>query len=62
MWFFIYSSQDKSRELCMPCMTFYHLAYICVFSLAGRETFLSGIATFLLYHTHFKKQKSIFVF
>jgi len=60
MWFFVYSSQDKSRELCMPYMMFYLLSYICVFSLAGIGKLLSGIATFLLYHTHFKRQKSIF--
>jgi len=61
MLFFIYSSQEKNRELCMPNITFYHLVYICVF-LAGKGKLLSGIVTFLLYHTHFKIQKSIFVF
>ena len=40
---------------------FYHLACISVFSAVGRERLLSGLATSLLYHTHFKtKKKSIF--
>jgi hypothetical protein len=36
--------------------------YMRFFSPAGKEKLLSGIATFLLYHTQFKRQKSFFVF